>query len=267
MLTEASPTEGRNGALAWRECGAPELPVAAFFHGLGGSRFDWDEELTGLADLRRSVAWDAPGYGDSAGLVSTLPELVDTAAAWLAELGGGTPVDIVGLSFGGMLAQHLALRHPAIVATLTLVDTSPAFGFDGTTDRDEWLATRVDPMRDTGLSAEQIAAVVANLVGPDASQQVRDRAIASMRAVPAASLAASCTALVEHNTLDTLGSITAPTLVLVGEHDTETPPEYAAAIAERIPGAQLVVVPGVGHLLNLEDPAGLQARLRDHWRR
>lgn len=267
MVNAAPPREGGDGRLAWRENGSSGFPVAAFFHGLGGSRFDWDEQLIALADIRRCVAWDAPGYGDSSGLPGSLPELADTAAAWLTDLGGGAPVDVVGLSFGGMLAQHLAVRHPDLVRTVALVDTSPAFGFDGTTDRDEWLASRVDPMRDTGLSAEQIAAVVANLVGPGASEAVRERAITSMRAVPAATLAASCTALVDHNMLDTLGGISAPALVLVGEHDTETPPDYAAAIAERIPGAQLVVVPGIGHLMNLEDPDGLAARLREHWRR
>ena len=52
---------------------------------------------------------------------------------------------------------------------------------------------------------------------------------------------------------------------MVGERDTETPPSYAEAIAARIPGAELVVGPGAGHLLNLEDPATVDARLRRHW--
>ena len=125
--------------LAWRSSGSADAPPAVFIHGLGGNRFSWEPQLGALAGLRQCLACDLPGYGKSAGLPGTLPELARLIADWILSLGRG-PADVVGLSFGGMVAQHLALDHPRAVRTLALLDTSPAFGFDGVTTREEWLA-------------------------------------------------------------------------------------------------------------------------------
>ena len=73
------------------------------------------------------------------------------------------------------------------------------------------------------------------------------------------------TTITSHDTRAILPTITAPTLVVVGADDDETPPSYAQAIADLIPGARLVVIPGAGHLLNLEAPEALNAAIADHW--
>lgn len=252
------------GSVAWREAGPGTGPAAVFLHGLGGGRASWEPQLAGLAGVRRVLAWDQPGYGHSPGRPGSLPELAAVAARWLDELGGG-PVDVVGLSFGGMVAQHLALDHPHLVRTLALLDSSPAFGLDGVTTREEWLASRVVPSgpdEDRGEWAEQ---AVAGIVGPDCPAEARAEAAAVMRGVPAASLAAACRALVDHDVRDRLHRIQAPTLVLVGAQDRETPPAYSEAIAAAVPGARLVVVPGAGHLLNVEAPDVVNDHLLRHW--
>jgi pimeloyl-ACP methyl ester carboxylesterase len=253
--------------MAWRNSGSADAPPAVFIHGLGGNRFSWEPQLSALADVRRCLACDLPGYGKSAGLPGTLPELAGLAADWIASLGRG-PADVVGLSFGGMVAQHLALNHPGVVRTLALLDTSPAFGFDGVTTPEQWLATRVSPAAGAGAadaSAPDAARVIAGIVGPDCPAGVRDAAAAAMRAVPAATLEAACRALVRHDTRGRLHQVTAPTLVMVGAEDNETPESYARAIAERIPGARLVVVPKAGHLLNVEAPEAVNDELRRLW--
>jgi hypothetical protein len=71
-------------------------------------------------------------------------------------------------------------------------------------------------------------------------------------------------ALPDHDVRDRLGAIAAPTLVVVGELDEETPPAYSEALAVGIPGARLEVIPGVGHLTPFEAPAALSRLLRDH---
>lgn len=258
------PTDVLGGDVAWRTSGPPDAPTAVFLHGLGGRRSNWDPQLHDLADVRRCCAWDQPGYGDSAGRPESLPQLAAAAAAWIGELTTG-PVDVVGLSFGGMVAQHLALDHPHLVRTLALLDTSPAFGLDGVTTKEEWLASRVTPLHDPGTATERIERVVAGLVGPGCAEEVRHEMVDSMRAVPPASLAGACRALVDHDTRDRLHEITAPTLVLVGSEDTETPPAYAEEISRRIEGSSLVSVPGAGHLSNLEDPVRVNAALRRLW--
>jgi 3-oxoadipate enol-lactonase len=264
MVTSITPARDVLGPrLAWRSSGSPDAPPAVFIHGLGGNRFSWEPQLRALADRRECLACDLPGYGKSAGLPGPLPEIASLIADWIAGLGRG-PADVVGLSFGGMVAQHLALNHPGAVRTLALLDTSPAFGFDGVTTAQEWLATRVSPGPEA--SRPDTGRVIAGIVGPDCPAQVRDAAAAIMREVPAATLAASCQALVGHDTRDRLHQVTAPTLVMVGAADTETPESYARAIADRIPGARLVVVPGAGHLLNVEAPGPVNDELRRLWR-
>ena len=252
------------GTVAWRTAGGADQPVAVFFHGLGGHRNNWDPQLSSLSDVRRCCAWDQPGYGDSPGRIGTLPTVAATAAEWISQLGPGA-VDVVGLSFGGMVAQHLALDHPGLVRTLALLDTSPAFGMDGVTTKEQWLDSRVAPLRDDTTPAERLERVVAGLVGPDCSRDVRETALASMRAVPAQSLDAACHALVDHDTRDRLHEIAVPTLVMVGAEDSETPPSYARAIASRVDGARLVEVPRAGHLLNLEAPGRVNDELRTLW--
>lgn len=248
--------------MAWRSSGSAAAPPAVFIHGLGGNRFSWEPQLGALADLRQCLACDLPGYGKSAGLPGTLPEIASLIADWITGLGRG-PADVVGLSFGGMVAQHLALNHPAAVRTLALLDTSPAFGFDGVTTPEEWLATRVSPAPDA--AAPDADRVIGGIVGPDCPGEVRDAAAALIREVPAATLAASGRALVGHDTRDRLHQVSVPTLVMVGAEDHETPESYARAIAERIPGARLVVVPGAGHLLNVEAPGAVNDELRRLW--
>lgn len=264
MATSPAIRDCADGVLSWRSCGSPAAPLAVFFHGLGGDRFAWDPQLAALAGLRHCCAWELPGYGDSPGLPGSLPELAALAAGWIEGLGGSA--DVVGLSFGGMVAQHLALECPRVVRSLCLLDTSPAFGFDGVTDPQAWLSSRITPLRQPGRD-ERTAAVVAALVGPDATDSVRRQVAASMAAIPAASLEASCRALIGHDVRARLGEIRAPALVMVGEHDTETPAPYAQALAAGIAAARLQVVPGAGHLANLEAPEFVTAAIRSFWAR
>ena len=264
MVITTAFADRRERGVSWRETGRPGGPAAVFVHGLGGRRDNWDPQLGSLGDTRRCCAVDLPGYGSSGGRPGSLPEIAAWVASWITRLDEG-PVDLVGLSFGGMVAQHLALDHPHLVRSLALLDTSPAFGLDGVTTPETWLASRIDAIRDPDPSAPSIEAVVAGLVGTDTGKDVRSLMVESMRAVPPATLEAACTALIAHDTRDRLHEIAAPVLVMVGEQDTETPPSYAEAITSRIEGARLVVVPGAGHLLNLEAPDMVNDLLRGHW--
>jgi pimeloyl-ACP methyl ester carboxylesterase len=249
--------------VAWREAGSG--PVALFLHGLGGSRTSWDDQLRALGHQRRCVAWDMPGYGASAGSPTSLDDLADAAAGLIAEL-GVQQADVVGLSLGGMVALHLALRHPDVVRSLALLDTSPAFGLDGTTAQ-EWLHDRFAPL-DAGATMASLAdRVIPALVGPSCSPERLADAVAAMRRVPVEAFRAACHALVDHDVRSSLSAITQPCAVMVGEQDRETPVPYARALADGIPRATLDVVPGAGHLLNVEDPDAVAGRLTELWAR
>ena len=248
--------------VAWRESGSG--PLALFLHGLGGSRTSWDAQLAELGALRRCVAWDMPGYGASAGSPAGFDALADAAAQLIVKLTDGAGADVVGLSMGGMVAQHLVLRHPRLVRSLVLLDTSPAFGLDGTSSED-WLRQRLAPLAEGQSPAQMAPRVLASIVGPATTDAQLADAVAAMSRIGAEALAAACRTLVTHDTRAGLGAVSCPTLVAVGEHDEETPASYARALHEAIPGSRLAVVAGAGHLANIEAPEAVNELISALW--
>jgi len=252
------------GPIAWRESGVGEAVV--FLHGLGGSRTAWDAQLEGLSPEYRCVAWDAPGYGASPPLPGAwaFPRLVEAVEGLLDTL-GEPAAHVVGLSLGGMVAQHVAVAAPDRVRSLTLISSSPAFGLDGTTTAEAWRRARLEPLdagREPADFAEQVIGAIA---GPGIEPRAFAGQCAAMTRIPGAALRQAIDCLVSHDARAMLPRVTARTLVLVGALDEETPPSYARTIAELVPGARLVVVPGAGHLLPAEAPATVNAHLRAHF--
>ncbi len=255
---DATPT-------AWREVGSGPR-VAVLLHGLGGSRIAWRPQLGPLSAHHRVVAWDGPGYGASAPISApTFDAFADRAAELIRTVSPDAPVDLVGMSFGGMIAQYTTHRFPELVRTLTLLCTSPAFGLDGT-DPVEWRAARLAGLETFGSPAAAAPAILASLAGPDAAHVVPE-AVEAMARVPMDGLLTSLATITAHDSRAILSTIKTPTLVLVGERDDETPPAYAQAIVDLMPNARLVVIPGAGHLLNLEAPDAVNEAIAQHWER
>ena len=252
--------------VAWREARPDGSPrgVVVLLHGLGGSRTTWDRVLPGLAaDGWRAVAWDMPGYGASPHPDSPLSfgGLADAVVALVDRL-GGPRAHLVGHSLGGMIALHTALDHPGHVDRLVLVDSSPAFGFDGTTDAATWKAARLDAL-DRGETPATIAhAVLRAVAGPSITDDALAEAVGAMSRIDPAGLRSAIEVLVTHDVSDELARITAPTLVLVGRDDEETPPAYARYLADRIADATGVELPGAGHMTPHECPEALTAMVR-----
>lgn len=253
---DASPT-------GWREYG--EGPrTAVFLHGLGGSRIAWRPQGEGLADARRIIAWDAPGAGASARVdACTFDAYVDRALALIDTVSPDAPVDLVGMSFGGMVAQYAAARSPERLRSLVLLCTSPKFGLDGT-DPDEWRARRLTGLETFGTPAAAAQPILSSLAGPDA-QHVVPEAVDAMARVTMGGLLDKITTITTHDSRAILPAIDVPALVLVGEQDEETPLSYAQAIVDLMPRARLEVIPAAGHLLNLEAPEAVNAAIRRHW--
>ena len=239
------------GPLAWREQGAGEAVL--FLHGLGGSRASWEPQLEGLSDAFRCIAWDMPGYGAS---VPVAPLTFATIADSVARLLDRARVDrahLVGESFGGMHALHAALRHPQRVARLVLANTSPAFGLDGT-DPTAWRAARLAPL-DAGRTPADIAEqVLTSVAGPSLDRETLAMRVAGFARIPSAGLRAAVECLPTHDVRDRLADIDAPTLVIAGECDAETPAAYSRILADGLPDAELVVLDGIGHLAVSEAP-------------
>jgi 3-oxoadipate enol-lactonase len=248
--------------VAWREAGSG--PLVLFLGGLGMTRTGFDPQLEALASSYRCVAWDMPGFGASplppGGL--SFPLLAD-AAAGLIEALGATAAHVAGLSLGGQIALHTALRHPQRVRSLALLDSSPAFGLDGT-DPEAWKRLRLDPLDAGETPASMADRVLRSIMAPDADDRAVAAAVATMSRISAAGLRAAIECLPTHDVRARMDEIAVPTRVLVGERDEETPLSYAEALAAGIAGARLQIIPLAGHIANLEAPEAVNIALREH---
>jgi 3-oxoadipate enol-lactonase len=257
--------------IAWRESGPtnsdPSKRPILFLHGLGGSRISWEPQLAKLGNERRCVAWDMPGYGASKPVEGDLTfGLLAMIVSHLAQWTLNGPVHLVGISFGGMIAQYVAARNPEVVSSLTLLSTGPKFGLDGT-DPAEWRAARLGPL-DAGMEPADFAdRVLGALAGPSISPEAFVEQRAAMARVTGAALRKSIDCLITHDSRAILKSIRVPTMCVVGDLDDETPVAYSQALFDAIPDAELVEIGGAGHLLNAEFPEELNFLLEDHFYR
>jgi 3-oxoadipate enol-lactonase len=253
---------------SWREAGDAKAMTVLFLHGLGGSRLSWEPQFAELSKSYRCVAWDLPGYGHAAPLSCAavgFADLADAVVGLLDEL-NVEQVHLVGISFGGMIAQYLAAWHPAKVRSLALLSTSPAFGLDGTSP-DAWRAARLAPLDEGQEPIDFADRVLRGIAGPNITDEALAGQRLAMAEVSGAALRRSIECLVTHDSRPLLGEISAPTICLVGELDDETPPAYADALAAGITGARCIVLPRAGHLLNVEDSAGVNHALTAHFAR
>jgi len=213
-----------------------------------------------LAASLRLIAPDCRGFGSSDGPgPESIVQMADDLVALLDCLHVATPAVVCGLSMGGYVAQHLAVRHPERVAALVLVDTRLE------ADTPEARAGRADLAAKAGRVGLGIVAdaMVPRLLAlrpvEPAARARHDHAAAFIRQCIVSQRVETVQAA-----LGALGSrpdMTAsmarcglPTLLVVGEEDAITPPSCLEAAAKIIPRAELLVVPGAGHMTPLEAP-------------
>lgn len=241
-------------------------------HGIGGNQQVWPAQFeTFVTAGYRVVAWDMPGYGESAMPAEpTMASLADSLRALLDALGPSrsSRFVLVGHSMGGMVAQELMARGEPFthdIAALVLCGTSPAFGKpDGDFQR-EFVRQRTAPL-DAGKTLREMAeAIVPGMLGePDAATRASAQALAvdAMGALTPEAYRAALQALVGFEQRAALARLAVPVLLIAGEHDTNAPPRVMARMAESIAQARYVCLPGAGHLMNLTHPAAFDAEVR-----
>lgn len=253
--------------IAFQIAGDEGLPLV-FLHGIGGDAESFRPQLDGFAKEYRAIAWDMPGYGDSAPIVEmTFPALVDAVSVLFDRLSLEN-VHLVGHSLGGMVAQAFALAHPERLRSLTLAATTAAFGkrVDGKLDpewRDSFIEQRIGPL-DRGASMAELAPkLVQGLIGDDPDPKGLEQAILSMAAVPEAGYRAALHCLAGFDQEAALGDIRTPTLLIAGEKDPVAPPRVMQQMADVMPDARFEMLEGSGHLVHLERPDTFNHQLRD----
>jgi 3-oxoadipate enol-lactonase len=229
-------------------------PLLVFLHGIGGNRRNWHPNLPAFSARFHAAAWDARGYGDSDDGPLDIPSWSDDLRRLLDHF-EAPGAHLVGLSMGGLIAMDFARRWPARILSLTLCDTLPDLGHLPEETRRDFLARRREPLL-RGAEPRDIAPDVArSLVGPDAPPEVLGALVDSIARLRKASYLQAIDAVVSAKAAGDLGALRVPTLLVVGEADRLTTPALMQAMAARIPGARLALVPGAGHLPNLESPA------------
>ena len=251
----------KDGRFGYEASGSPERRGLVFLHGIGGAARAWRGQLEHFGEHYHAVAWDMPGYGQSARLDTvSITTLAAALQDFLIQIGARRPI-LVGHSNGGMIVQEWLLTHPQAAAAVVLAQTSPAFGkADGDWQR-SFIAARLGPL-DRGAKMASLAPdLVGELVGDDPDPQGLQLATSCMAGVPEASYRASMLALLGFDRRQALKDIKVPTLVLAGSKDRNAPAAMMEKMASFIPGADYVELHGAGHLVNLERPGEFNAAL------
>ena len=231
-------------------------------NGLGATCDLFDDLRLHLPD-REVIAFDAPGVGGSPAprYPHRLRWYARVVAGLVGEL-GHRRVDVLGLSWGGALAQELAHRHPWAVRRLVLCATTP--GVISLPGRPEALAILMTPAR--YYSTEHLRKVAPTLYGGAIAQHpellVRHGQVRATRPPTPLGYAYQLGALRRWTSLPNLPRMAMPTLVMAGDDDPIIPVANMRLISRLMPNAQLEVLRGAGHLFLFTRTAEVAGRIR-----
>ena len=222
--------------------------------GLGGNIEMWEPLRTELANRvgMTTVAFDVPGTGGSASPIVPLPlAVVGLMARQVLRSLRITEVDVIGLSWGGLLAQQLALTSPRTVRRLVLASTNMGWG----SMPGGWRVVRTLASRARYVSRRDMQDALAQF-GSDAatpSEALRTHNEARLARPPSGrGYYSQLAGLLGWSSLPWLPLIRQPTLVVCGQTDPAVPVINAHVLATLLPNAELAIVPRGGHLVLFE---------------
>jgi len=224
---------------------AGDGPFVLFLHGIRGNRQNWTAQVEAFSPRFRAAAWDARGYGDSDDYPGPLHfEHFSGDVLRVAEHFDVKKMHLVGLSMGGRIARNVALHFPERLKSLSLVSTTPGFDALSAEEVRRFVTERKQ------RTPESVRRLLGSRARPGAFEALWD----SVSATREESYRKTLEASVAQDRGAPIENIRVPTLVVAGDEDTVYPPQLARDVARRIPGAELVMIKGAGHLVNLERP-------------
>jgi 3-oxoadipate enol-lactonase len=241
--------------------GPAGAPVVVLSNSLGTTLAMWEPQLAALSEQFAVLRYDHPGHGDGRG-APTARSVEALARGLLAILDERDleRVSFCGLSLGGAVGMWLAMYAPERIDRLALACTSVRFG-----TAENWLK-RAATVRAEGMDV--IADAILTLWFTPQTHRERPELVRAYRAIMVSAdpegYAGCCEALAGWEPGEALSAIAAPTLVLAGSEDPATPPAQSEMIRDRIPDARLQVLPGAGHLANIEQPEAFSRLLLEH---
>jgi 3-oxoadipate enol-lactonase len=208
------------------------------------------------------------GYSDKPEGIYTIPDMADDAANLMSAI-GLERASVYGISMGGMIAQELALRHPERVTKLVLGCTMPG-GPSAIPAADEVVQTLRDGSRMMADNPDAALDLIIPLLFPPdftaAHPEIKQFMLAGIQMAPPTPSTTADRALagiMQFDAFDRLPAIKCPVLIVHGEQDILVPPRNAALIKEKIPQAELYMIPGAGHNFAAADPFGVCRYITD----
>jgi 3-oxoadipate enol-lactonase len=237
-------------------------PTVVLAHALGCDLTLWDEVAQQLSKGFTVLRYDQRGHGKSPLVPGpcSIEDLADDAAELIEQVAGGE-VHFVGLSMGGMVAQQIAVRHPQLVNSVVIANSSSHYD---DTFRGMW-RSRVETALNLGMSAVAETAMARWFTRPFRESPEGAKRFGQLRAVVQAmdpkAYAACCEAILRIDFFASNPLIACPALVIAGTQDEATPLAMSHAICNAISGAELATL-DAAHLSAVERPvefAGLVA--------
>lgn len=234
---------------------APGRPTVVCIHGAGMSGYFWIRQVQGLSPAANVVAIDLPGHGGNkqAG-ADTVAAYAEHVLAFVEAFSFVRPV-LCGHSMGGAVTQHLLIHHPDRFAAGILTNTGARL--------------KVLPLIFETLQKgmkEFEALTLATAICPQNRNAELEDTIRKAGVADPAVAAGDFTACNTFDMMNRLSEISVPVLVIGSTDDLSTPAKYAVFLADRIPGARLVMVESTGHLAALEKPDTVNNAVSDFLR-
>jgi 3-oxoadipate enol-lactonase len=228
-------------------------------HSLLSDRTSFEPLAAGIALERRLTLVSLPGFGKSPLAGPALREYADAVAATFDDLGLPPETDVLGNGLGGFVGLNLAIRHGTRFARLVLVGSAIAFPEAGRVT----FRAFADKVEREGTTAVVDAAMRRMFPEPfiAANPEVVAGREAAFRRIDPSVFATACRMLAALDLGNDLARVRNPTLIVVGAEDQATPPALGRALAERLPDATLIELPGLGHCPHIQDPDAFVAAI------
>jgi pimeloyl-ACP methyl ester carboxylesterase len=257
---ELTRAEVNGHAVAYRAAG--EGPPLVLLHGFLCDSRCWRRQLADLSDQFRVVAWDAPGAGSSSEPPDpfTITDWARCLAAFLDTV-GIERAQVLGLSWGGILAQEFYRLYPDRVLALILCGTYA--GWKGSLPESACEKRLERCLLESSLPPEDfVPRWVPEFFTEGASHDLKEEMSAVISEFHPLGFRLMAKSSADTDTTDLLPNIRVPTLLLWGNDDRRCPINIAEQLRSAIPNAELAVIANAGHVSNMEQPEEFSAQVR-----